>query len=175
MVPELSLSPTLTNNFFVPRGQVVCPPNPGKGTPTASKSFSVYYNFLRHSSAMISTELPVSTHIRHTMAVPILSWTTCASLWGPCNGRVSSGPKITVGPNGGFNSLAAITWLSCQIWAFLYPTLNFFPSMPPIIIAINFIFRLESSFFSTSTSCWFPSIPFPGFRKRLSYPRSTSS
>jgi len=137
IVLELSLSPTLTDNLFIPNGQVVCPLNPTKGIPMASKSFSMYCNFLKHSSVMISTELPVSTNIRRTMASAISSYTTNGSLYGACNGRMSSGPKVVVGPTKDFNSVAVITWLSCQIRAFLYLALIFLTSMRLVIIAMT--------------------------------------
>ena len=45
-VHELSLSPTLTDSLFIPRGKVTYPPNPTMGTSIDCKSFSLYCKFL---------------------------------------------------------------------------------------------------------------------------------
>ena len=94
-------------------------------TSTSCKSFSLYYNLLRHSRVTISMEFPVSTSTRRIMAVAIFNCITNTSLWGICRGCMSFGPTIMIGPTSGFNHLATITWLSCRIWAILYQTFNF--------------------------------------------------
>jgi len=85
----------------------------------------------------MSTELPVSINTHRTSAVAILSCTTNGSLCGTCNGRISSGSKIMVGPLSGRNSFVAITWLSCRICVFLYLALNSLASSPSVMVAMT--------------------------------------